>query len=141
MWKREFSKVYEGVSKEQIWQAWVDVNSWSNWDAELDYCDMQGEFTDGNTFILKPKDGPKVKIYLYNIIAKKQFCDYCKFPGAKMHDIHLLEEIEGGVKLTNTIYVTGVLSSLWVKLVAKNVAEGIPAQSENLVNYARKLNV
>ncbi len=141
MWTQSFSRIYPNISKEQIWAAWSDVNNWPQWDKGLDYCDMKDSFTEGAKFILKPKGGPKVKIFISKIIPYQEFSDYCRFPGAKMFDEHFLEETPEGLKITNKITVTGPLSVLWVKLVAKKVAEEVPAQTESLVQYARTLHV
>lgn len=141
MWSQSFSRIYPNISKEKIWAAWSEVNNWPQWDKGLDYCDMRDSFTEGTKFILKPKGGPKVKIFISKIIPTQEFSDYCKFPGAKMFDEHFLEDTPEGLKITNKITVTGPLSFLWVKLVAKKVAEEVPSQTESLVNYARTLHV
>jgi hypothetical protein len=137
MWKRVFSQEYQGVRKEAIWQAWADVNNWPQWDNELEYCDMKADFSKGNQFILKPKGGPKILLFLSEVIPNYKFIDRCKFFGAIMSDAHELEDTVAGVRITNTITVTGPLSFLWANLVAKNVAKGVPEQTTNLVEYAR----
>jgi hypothetical protein len=140
MWECTFSKIYHGVTKEEVWRTYTDIKNWPKWDKGLEYCDMRDEFINGANFILKLKDGPKFKITLYDVVPTERFSDYCKFPGAKMHDVHLFEEVTGGVKLTNTIFVTGILSFLWVKLVAKNVAASVPAQTDAMIEYLRQRN-
>lgn len=136
MWQKTFTKTYPNVTKEAIWHAWADVASWPVWDTELEYCEMKSDFDAGNQFILKPKAGPKIKIILSSIIPFKTFTDYCCFPGARMYEAHFLEETPEGLKITNTITVRGLLSFLWVHLVAKKVAASVPAQTDNLVRYA-----
>lgn len=136
MWLKSYSKIFPGLKKEAVWQIWADVNNWPTWDKELEYCDMRGDFKVGNQFVLKPLGGPPVKIILSDVIDNERFTDYCKFPGAKMYDTHILEETQEGLRITNTIKVTGILSFIWVKLVAKNIAEGIPRQMEALVKLA-----
>ncbi|OGT24811.1 MAG: hypothetical protein A3I12_06925 [Gammaproteobacteria bacterium RIFCSPLOWO2_02_FULL_38_11] len=137
MWVRTYSKIYQDVKKEDIWQIWVDVNNWPKWDKELEYCEMKGEFTQGSQFILKPVGGPKVKITLSDVKINEKFTDYCKFLGATIHDDHQLEETPHGLRITNTISMTGLLSFVWVKLVAKNVANAVPKQMDALVELAR----
>ncbi len=138
MWVKMFSKVYQGVTKEEIWRVWVDVNNWPKWDRELEYCKLDNAFTEGNQFTLKVRGGPKLKIYLSKVEANKTFTDQCKFFGASMYDIHELEETSAGVRITNTIKVTGILRFIWVRLVARNVANSVPSQTDALVNYARR---
>lgn len=137
MWTRTYSKIYVGVKKEDIWRLWADVNNWPVWDTELEYCKMDSDFVEGAHFILKPKGGPKVKIILSKVIPHKRFEDYCTFIGARMYDDHVLEETPDGLCITNTITVTGFLSFLWVRLVAKNVAEAVPHHMDRLADLAK----
>lgn len=136
MWVKSYSKIYQGVKKEDIWRLWADVNNWPKWDKELEYCKMDAPFTIGSHFILKPIKGPKVKIILFEVINDKKFTDVTKFPGAVMYDTHELEETTNGLRITSTITVKGVLSFIWVNLVAKNVAKSVPKQMDTLVNLA-----
>ena len=71
--------------------------------------------------MLKPKGAPAVKIDIIELIENKRFTDCTKFWGAKMYDIHELEETKEGLRITSTVKVTGWLSYLWVMLVAKHV--------------------
>lgn len=136
MWVKSYSKTYQGVKKEDIWRLWVDVSSWPKWDKEIEYCKMDVPFTIGSHFILKPIKGPKVKVILSEVISDKKFIGYTKFPGAIMYDAHELEEKADGLRITSTITVKGILSFIWVNLVAKNVAKSVPEQMDALVNLA-----
>lgn len=140
MWIREYSKTYQGIKKEDIWQIWTDVNNWPSWHGDLDYCKMNGEFKEGNFFLLKPKGVRQVKIELVEIVAGQKFTDCTKFPGAKMYDTHMMEETENGIRLTNKLVVMGILRLLWIKLVAKNVAATVPQEMDALVALARSKN-
>ena len=140
MWIKQFSKVYKGVRKKDIWHVWADVNNWPKWDNELEYCDMKGNFNQGRQFILKPRGGPKVKITLSEIITNEKFTGYCKFLGATMYNVHELEDESGSLRITNTISVTGPIAFLWAHLVAKKVAQAVPMQTDNLVKFVRSNN-
>lgn len=137
MWVKQFSKVYKDIQKEAIWHAWADVNHWARWDSELEYCDLKGEFIQGEQFILKPRGGPKVKITLSTVITHEKFTDYCQFFGATMYDAHELTNEPDGLRITNTITITGPLAFLWLHLVAKKVARAVPIQTDNLVAFVR----
>lgn len=54
-----------------------------------------------------------------------------------MYDTHELEETPDGLRLINTLVVTGPLKFLWVKLVAQNVADSVPKEMEALVDLAK----
>lgn len=137
MWKRTYTKTFKGIKHADIWRIWTDINNWPTWHGDLDYCKLEGKFEVGNHFFLKPKGVKPVKIILTEIIEGYSFTDCTSFFGAKMYDTHAMEETADGLKLTNTLVVTGLLRWLWIKLVAQNVADSVPDETEALVRLAR----
>lgn len=136
-WTRTYSKTFKDLNKETIWNISTDVNNWPKWHGDLDYCKMEGKFEVGNYFMLKPKGMNPVKIVLTEVDLGHKFTDCTSFFGAKMYDTHAFEETSEGLKLTNTIVVTGPLKWLWIKLVAQNVADSVMDEMEALVKLAR----
>lgn len=138
MWTRTYRKTFTGVDKNTIWRIWTDINHWPTWHGDLEYCTLEGPFTVGNHFMLKPKGIRAVKIMLTEIKEGESFTDCTTFFGAKMYDTHALKETPEGLELSNTLIVTGPLKWLWIKLVAQNVADTIPEETEALVKLARQ---
>jgi len=138
MWIRSCSKIYSGVQKKDIWRLWTDVNNWPQWHEDLDFCKLEGPFEVGNHFFLKPKGIKPVKIVLMEVIDQQSFTDCTAFFGAKMYDTQSMEETPQGLRLTNTVRVTGPLAWLWIKLVAQNVAATAPREMETVVKLARQ---
>ena len=139
MWTKSHSIVTKDVTKEQLWKLFANVNQWHTWDEGIEYAKMEGKFEKGNHFMLRPKGGPNVKVELLEIVENKMFLDVTKFPLAKMYDEHLFEETPQGLKITNTITVKGILSFLWVKIVAQKIADALPKEMANQVKVASKL--
>ncbi len=139
MWSKSHSVVSKEVTKEQIWKLFADVNNWHTWDEGTEYAKMSGKFEKGNTFELKPKGGPKVKIELIETIENKKFVDLTRFPLAKMYGEHVFEETSEGLKMTTTMRVEGALGFLWRKIVAQNIVDGLPTEMLEQVKQARKL--
>ncbi len=139
MWKKTHSVVAKNVTKEQMWKLFSDVNNWHLWDDGIEYAKMEGKFEEGNQFTLRPKGGPNAKIKLIETIENKKYVDVTKFPLASMVDEHILEETNEGLKFTNTISVTGILSLLWIKLVAQKIANDMPRDMQKQVQAAGKL--
>lgn len=137
MWVRTYSKIFKDIKKENIWKIWTDVNNWPKWHGDLEYCKLEGAFAVGNYFMLKPKGVKAFKIELTRIEEGRKFTDCTSFFGAKMYDTHELEETPDGLRLINTLVVTGPLKFLWVKLVAQNVADSVPKEMEALVDLAK----
>lgn len=138
MWQQKYSCSFEGVTPEQVWQAWSDVSRYCDWHDDLDYCQLQGEFVVGNFFRLKPKGAPTFKVHITELQPYHLFVDETRFLGATMMDKHICEAMPDGVTLTSVIEVTGPLTPLWAKLVAKNVAASVPKEMQSMINWINK---
>lgn len=140
MWIRKYQKTFKNIKRKDIWRIWTDINLWPTWHGDLEYCKLEGRFEVGNHFFLKPKRMKAVKIMLTEVNEGYSFTDCTTFLGAKMYDTHAMEETKDGLKITNTLVVTGPLKWLWIKLVAQNVADTIPEETEALITRARNVD-
>ncbi len=139
MWIRSYSKVANGISKEEIWKVWSDMNNCHKWNPGVEYCRMEGKFETGGHYILKPMNMSKeVRTEFAEVEEGKKFTDLTRFPGAKMYGIHEIEETIDGVKLITTMKVEGWLKYLWIFLVAKAIVAKIPQQTDMIIECARK---
>ena len=89
------TRVVENISKEDIYNKWSDINNWHTFNDDIEYAKLDGEFKEGNFFILGLKGGQKVEIELLKIEKNKSFTDLTKFPLAKMYGIHEIIEKNG----------------------------------------------
>jgi hypothetical protein len=62
MWTKSHSIVTKGVTKEQMWKLFADVNNWQVWKNSIAFSKLEGKFEKGNHFMFQPKGGPKLKI-------------------------------------------------------------------------------
>ncbi len=139
MWQQCYEVETLGVSPEQIWQVWSDVNHWHEWDLGIEYAKTQDPFEVGCRFVLKPKGGPKVTTEIIKCEPNRTFTDLTCFPFAKMYGLHEVTEVEPGrIRLKTTMTVTGPLSFLWRKLVAQKIANDLPQDTEKIIACARK---
>lgn len=139
MWKKSHSIVTTEVTKEQMWKLFADVNNWHTWDDGIEFAKLEGKFEKGNYFMLRPKGGPNVKVELLETFENKRFLDVTSFPLAKMYDDHVFEDTPDGLKITNTITVKGLLGFFWVNVVAKKIANALPADMQTQVKVASNL--
>jgi hypothetical protein len=139
MWIRSHSIVTKKVTKEQMWNLFANVNTWHTWDDGIESAKLEGQFEKGNHFKLRPKGGPTVNVELLETFINKSFLDVTSFPLAKMYDNHTFEETPDGLKITNTIYVKGILSFVWIKLVAQNIVNALPGDMKKQIEAAAKL--
>lgn len=138
MWTKTHSKTYKNLDKKAVWHLWTDINNWTSWHTDLEYCTMDAPFKEGAVFYLRPKGGPRVEIQITDIKEGVSFTDCTSFFGAKMYDTHHMEETPEGLRLTNTVTVVGPLRWLWIKLVAQNVADTAPQENDALAALAEK---
>lgn len=139
MWSKSYSVVTKEVTKEQLWKLFADVNNWHTWDTGIEYAQIEGQFEKGSFFTMKPLKAPKVKIELVETTPNQSFTDLTRFPLAKMWGSHTFEETPQGLKITVTMSVKGLLSFLWVKLVAQGIVDGLPNDINNQIKAAKFL--
>lgn len=139
MWTRSYSIVTKEVTKEQMWKLFADVNNWHRWDEGIEFAKLDGKFEKGNSFTLRPKGGPNVKVELLETMENKMFLDVTKFPLAKMYDKHTFEDTAQGLKITNTITVKGVLGFLWRKIVAQKIVDALSVDMQQQIKTAKTL--
>jgi Polyketide cyclase / dehydrase and lipid transport len=135
MWKAQYEMVTD-VPAEALYRAIADVNSWSKWDAGLEYTRLDGEAKPGAAFVLKPKGGPKVKMSI-DEIQPHRLVDTAHLLGAKMRTTHEFLQTGGHTTIRIGIEVSGPLGLLWRKVVGENQIREAPAQLAAFIRYAR----
>lgn len=137
MWQRSYSKTVYGLTPEQIWQVWSDVAHRSRWDDDTEWARANGPFVQGTVITMKPKGWSKaVTMEIVECTPYQSFTDYTKFPLAKLYGTHHMEKDGNGLKLTTTIKLVGPLSWLWRKLVAQEIVDTLPHQTDLLIKVA-----
>jgi len=139
MWSKTYSKKVQGLKAEQVWKVWIDINQWHTWQSDIEYAKLEGEFKVGNTFLLKPKGGPRVNIEIIKVEPNRQFTDLMRFPGAKMYGSHEFVIHGDELEIKTTMSIEGPLFFVWRKIVAEDVANGMMEQTESLIEKAKSV--
>jgi hypothetical protein len=137
MFSHTYSATVSGVTCEQIWSVWSDVNQWHRWQDDIEFARLDQPFRSGSTFDFRPKGGPTMKIELTEVVPGTAFTDLTRFPLARMLDAHELVERTGAVEVRTTITLTGPLAFLWRRLVVDKIVRELPQQTARLVQCAR----
>ena len=127
------TRVVEGITKEQVYSFWADVNNWAKWNDDIQSAELHEAFKEGNFFTLTLDSGQKVKIKLLKVEENKSFTDLTTFPLAKMYGIHEIIEKNGKMELVATIKIEGLLSFLWTKIVAQGVADSLGSDMDKMI--------
>ena len=136
MWSKTYSKTVVGLTVEQVWKVWADVNQWHKWQDDIEYAKLDGEFKKGNVIQFRPKGGPNIRLEITEVVQNSSFTDLTRFPLAKMYDLHELIDHGDKLEIRSTIRVEGLLSFLWRKLVAENIVNGLEEQTNKLIKAA-----
>lgn len=139
MWSKSYSQRVKGIEAEKLWKVWIDVNQWPTWQDDIESAKIEGKFEAGNTFAMRPKGGPNVKIRILRADKCVNFTDLTKFPLAEMTGSHDFIRHGDEIELKTTMTVKGPLSFLWARIVAKDIVASLPQQTERLVERAKAL--
>lgn len=139
LFEKSYSKIVTDVTPQQIWAVWSDIDRRSEWDTDTEWAKIEGEFKAGNTFLFKPKGGPKLKMLITEATPNKSFTDCFKLPLARLYGIHEIESVPGGLCIKTTMMVKGPLAWLWQKLLVDKIVATVPEQTELLVQVARAI--
>jgi hypothetical protein len=137
MWSRTYSKTVQGVDAARVWNVWTDVNQWHRWQPDIEQARLDGAFAVGNTFMLKPKGGPTVKIELVAVEPNRRFTDLTRFPGARMYGDHEFVSRGDQLEIRTTMRIEGPLAFVWRKIVAEGIVKSMPEQTDQLLAHSR----
>jgi hypothetical protein len=139
MWTKSHSIITKEVSKEQMWKLMSNVDNWTSWDKSIELAKLNTPFETGGSFQFRPNGGPTMTIKIKTAIPNQQFTDLTNFPLAKMEGDHRFEDCAEGLKITTTMSVKGILSLLWIKLVASKIVASLPEDMQIQIEAAKKL--
>ena len=137
MWQDKYETTTD-VPAEKLFRAITDINNWSKWDDGLESTKLEGVARVGAAFTLKPKGGPNVKLTIDEI---RPYClvDTAHLFLAKMRTSH--EYVQNGDRtaICFQVEVWGLMGFFWRKVAGENQIKGATAQTQALINYARKI--
>lgn len=126
MWKTQASQIVKAPAA-AVWRQYVDVERWSEWDDEVEWCKLEGPFVAGTRGKLKPKGGPTASFQLLEVEPNRRFHDRTSLPLTKLDFEHLLEPVDGGVRVTHTVTFSGPLAFLFSRIIGRKKLEaGLP---------------
>lgn len=135
MWYTEISKTTK-ATKEQIWKIWSDVNNWHVWDEDLEYANLEGDFTLHTRGSVKSKGAPKNKFVIIECEKYSRFTNRTTLPLCKIDFIHILTQTSDGLMLTHRIEMKGMLSFLFSKIIGVAINKGLSQSVQNLIKLA-----
>jgi hypothetical protein len=126
------------VEASAVWvRAYADVNAWPQWNAEIKRAGLDGPLVLGAKATIVFRTGLRLRFHVVEYEDGRVFTDESRLPGARMGHRHLIEPTAAGSRLTNTIYIEGVLSPLWRRILGPRAVKTLPAAQRAVVGLAR----
>ncbi len=137
MWYKKRT-IETNATKEQVWKLWTNVENWNNWDNQVEFSKLNGDFEKGTYGILKPIKSPKSKFQLILVDDLRAFTTRSCLPLTKLDFTHGLNEKDGKLYITHGVKITGVLTFLFSKVIGEKIIKELPHAMEKLSKMAEE---
>jgi hypothetical protein len=121
-----------------IWPVLADIAKWPEVDHNIQEIKLLDNPAEGARFYLKPKGGPRLNFTVGKFNAPSHYTDVCHLFLAKMHTAHELIAHKNGTKIRVLITIEGPLKAFWWFAAGRKHANGLPAQTEGIIQRARE---
>ncbi|MFK8083291.1 MAG: SRPBCC family protein [Granulosicoccus sp.] len=131
-------------SRESIFAIYRDVDSWAQWDPDIEAVGLDGEFVAGTRGWLKPVGAPKTATRMVAVDEPGSFSVESKLPFCTMtfeHELVAAPQSANGTsgdttEVTHRVVFTGALAPLFSRLIGGKIRKGISGTMEGLKQYA-----
>ena len=125
-------RIFIKAHPESIFSVYANVGNWSQWDKEIKYANLKGQFKVGTEGVLKPKSGPKSKITIADIVQNKSFTVTSKLPLCRLSFEHELHQKKGGTEVIHRVVFSGATKFIFGMLVGSQINKGLPSTLRGL---------
>ncbi|MDC0434409.1 SRPBCC family protein [bacterium] len=123
-------------SPENIFAIYKDVDSWAQWDPDIEAVGMDGDFVAGTTGWLKPVGAPKTATKLTSVSEPTAFTVEAKLPLCTMHFEHDLKVKGDKTQATHRVIFSGPMAPVFSRLIGGKIRKGIDGTMHGLKKFA-----
>lgn len=137
MWDYEHS-VETGAAQQDIWRLWADVESWGDWNAEIERIEIVGPFAEGATILMTPPGEDAIALQLAEVVPGELFVDEARFDGLLLRTTHRVEKLDGGrVRVTYRMEISGAGADDIGPGIGPGITADWPETMASLVEHAQ----
>jgi len=111
--------------RKKIFALYEDVGSWPIWDSEILAVHLPGLYP-GASGWLRPRQGPKAKIYISEVVRDTSFTVEGLLPLCRMQFGHELDGDGDRTNVTHWVRFTGPLAPLFRRLIGRGIDRTLP---------------
>lgn len=127
------------VSKAMIWDVWRDVDHWPEWDIELEYATLRGDFVVGAVGTLKAKNSPESRFEITELTKGESFTFVIPLPLARLEIAHYFVDGKQTV-FVHDVAFQGTLGWLFGILLGQKYATALPHAMELIQHRVESKN-
>ncbi len=120
-------EVHIDAPAERVFALYSDVDNWTSWDPDVKSSSIDGSFVTGAKGTLTPTNGPKANISFVEVVPDRSFTVKSKLPLCAMKFEHEIStKGPSSVSVAHPVSFTGLLSTLFGRLVGSQIRKGLP---------------
>ncbi len=121
-----------------VWKYLIDVTKWPDWDTELKFAVIDGEFRTGATGQIVPKRGPKLKFTITKITEGKFYEFKTALPVGFLVIRRSIQGKNGFTTFTDEVQLTGKFKKMLGFFLGRGFKSVIPEVMQNIKNILEK---
>jgi Polyketide cyclase / dehydrase and lipid transport len=93
MWTTEYSQETT-ASPESIWRIWSDVQSWGDWNGDIERITISGPFAAGSTIAMTPVGQDTVELRIAEVSEPNLFVDEADLGNVVVRTFHRVDRLD-----------------------------------------------
>ena len=127
MWTHEQS-IETSASPARVWQLFVDVARWKDWNAGIEKIEIHGPFAKGTTFTMQPPGQDAITSKLIDVRPNEGFTDETVVDDTRVIVSHRLVTLPSGrTKIIYSTEITGPAADEFGPMVTSDFPEVLAA--------------
>jgi len=125
------------ATHENIWDIWLDVPNWHEWDTELESATLEGEMQLGAKGVLKPKGSPESKFTITEYTEGKSFTFSVQLPLAQLDVAHYFTS-DNPTTFVHEVTFKGLMGWLFARILGGQYNKVLPDVLINIQDIAEQ---
>lgn len=124
------------ATKAQIWRVWTDVETWKDWDHEIEFSRIDGPFKTGTTGCLKMHNSPVLTTKITHVEPLCRYVFETKLFLATSVSTSIVEQVDHTTYVTLQNEIRGPLALFYVLLIGRGIKDKTPLEVERMLKKA-----
>jgi uncharacterized protein YndB with AHSA1/START domain len=138
MWVAEHSGETT-ASAERIWRIWADVDSWPEWNGDIERIELEGPFVAGSRIVMTPIGEEPVELRIAEAVEPDLFVDEADLDEIVVRTAHRVERLDDGrSRITYRMEITGPAADELGPQIGPEISGDFPQTLTALVDRAER---